>query len=400
MTGQALQGSGDVQQLARLGVGVHAFGQAGFGAQGLVQGDAQLGGHQLGYLVHLGVGDVHGPAHVAQHSTSQHGPVGDDLGHMVRAVFLGDVFDHLAPAVVAEVHVDIRHGLALDVQKALKDKFVADGVKVGDAHGIGHQAAGGRAAPRPHGDALVLGPVDEVGHHQEVAGEAHFAQHVQLVGQAVGVFLLVYGLAPLGKLLDALLEALLGNLAQAVFGGLAVGQVEHREPQMPQGYLHLAALGDVHGVGNGLGQLREQVGHLLGRLEIDLARKLHAVWVFHRLAGLDAQQNVVGLVVFAAQVVAVVGGHQAQAQTPRKVDKAGVDLLLLGQACILQLDKEVVFAHDLGQFAGRGLGLVLASGQHQVGHLALQAGAHGDEPLGGAGATAPSRCAACNRSPR
>ena len=52
---------------------------------------------------------------------------------------------------------------------------------------IGHQAPGRGAPARPHGDVLFPGIIDDIGHHQEIAGKAHLRQAVELVVQALPV---------------------------------------------------------------------------------------------------------------------------------------------------------------------------------------------------------------------
>ena len=47
-------------------------------------------------------------------------------------IALAHIAQHLVPAVAAEVHVEIRHGFALDVQKALENQAIGNGVDVGD----------------------------------------------------------------------------------------------------------------------------------------------------------------------------------------------------------------------------------------------------------------------------
>jgi hypothetical protein len=58
---------------------------------------------------------------------------GDDLGHLLAAVFLRDVLDDLAAAVRAEVDVDVGHADALGVEEALEQQAVLERVDVGDA---------------------------------------------------------------------------------------------------------------------------------------------------------------------------------------------------------------------------------------------------------------------------
>ena len=71
------------------------------------------------------------------------------------------------------------------------------------------------------------------------------------------------------------------------------------------------------GIFNGLQSVGEQGAHLLLGLAVILpALVAHTVLVRHLLAGLDAQQNVVGLLVLRVGIVDVVGGHQVDPQLP------------------------------------------------------------------------------------
>ncbi len=125
--------------------------------QGLLQGDVELFRHQLGDLVHFGVRHFQGPAHVPDHLAGLHAPEGGDVGHVRPAVGLGDVFDDLAPALVAEVHVDIRRADALGIEEALEKEAVGQRVQVGDPQGIGHQAAGRGTPAGTHGNLALPG---------------------------------------------------------------------------------------------------------------------------------------------------------------------------------------------------------------------------------------------------
>ena len=137
--------------------------------------------YQLGHHVHLGVGHVQGAAHIPNGSASRHGAEGNDLGHMVVAVLPADVVHHLAPSGVAKVHIDIGHGYPLRVEKPLEVQVVLHGVDIRDLQTVGHHGACGGAAPRPYRDVYALGVAHEVGHDEEVIGEPHLFDHVQLI---------------------------------------------------------------------------------------------------------------------------------------------------------------------------------------------------------------------------
>ena len=58
--------------------------------------------HQLGQRIGFGQGQVQHPGHVLDAHFGGHGAVGDDLRHLLLAVFLHHVINHLLPALVVE----------------------------------------------------------------------------------------------------------------------------------------------------------------------------------------------------------------------------------------------------------------------------------------------------------
>ena len=153
------------------------------GVAGLLQrvALAELDRNQLADLVHLGVFQTHHAGHVLEAGLARHRSEGGDLGDFVFAVLLLHVVDDFHPAGVVEVDVEIRHRDAVGVEEALEQQLEFQRIEVGDPHGVGHQRPRARPAPRPHADALILGPVDVVGHDQKVIGKAHVVDDAQLV---------------------------------------------------------------------------------------------------------------------------------------------------------------------------------------------------------------------------
>ncbi len=142
-------------------------------------------------------------------------------------------------------------------------------------------------------------------------------------------------------------------------GDLAAGRNLHRGRQ------HL-------GVG-------EDAGHLRRALEIELVRlELHAARGVHGLAGLDAQQDVVGPGVFGLQIVHVVGGHHGQTPAGPQFQQRLVDLELLRQVVGLDLQVEPS-RKDLGVLPGAGLGGRGVVVEELRRHHAVEAGGQGDE---------------------
>ena len=236
--------------------------------------------------------------------------VGDDLGDPLLAVALGGVADHLGAPALVEVHVDVGHRDALGVEEPLEQQAVAHRVELGDPQGVGDQRTGGRPTARADADADALGVVDEVGGHQEVAGEAHLADDAHLVGGLVAAVLRHAVREPVG-------QAALDLLDQPRLLGLPLGHREAGHEVAALGELHVAALGDQQGVVARLGMLGPERAHLLGGLQVEVAGvELEPVRVGHRLAGLHAQQHLVGLGVRGVRVVQVVGGQQRAARGP------------------------------------------------------------------------------------
>ena len=92
----------------------------------LFEGDAEHLGDQLGNPVDIAVGQIEGPADIADDPARRHGAEGDDLADLVAAVLVGDVLDHLLAAVLAEVDVDIGHGDPLRIKETLEQQVVGD----------------------------------------------------------------------------------------------------------------------------------------------------------------------------------------------------------------------------------------------------------------------------------
>ena len=101
-----------------------------------------------------------------------------------RSLHIGD---HLVAAVLAEIDVEVRHRHALGIEEALEQQPEADGIEIGDGERVGDERARARAAARADGNALRLGPFDEVGDDQEVALIVHAGDDIELEGEPLGV---------------------------------------------------------------------------------------------------------------------------------------------------------------------------------------------------------------------
>ena len=110
-----------------------------------------------------------------------HRTISDDVRHLLHAVLLSHPVEHLATAVVVEVHVDIRERDTVRVEETLEQQVVLQRVEVCNFQAVRHHRAGSRATPRtyPHAQFLACGAY-VVRHDKEVARETHRLHYVQL----------------------------------------------------------------------------------------------------------------------------------------------------------------------------------------------------------------------------
>ena len=146
--------------------------------------------HQLGELVDLAERHFEHPADIAQDAARQERAEGDDLRDAVGAVALAHIGDHFVAALLAEVDVEIRHRHPLGIEEALEQEAEPQRIEIGDGERPGDDRARARAAPRPDRNALRLRPLDEVGDDEEIAGECHVDDDVELEGEALLVVFL------------------------------------------------------------------------------------------------------------------------------------------------------------------------------------------------------------------
>ncbi len=320
-----------VAYVVLVAVPVHQFlrqhGVVAF-AHRVLERDAQRHRNELGHAVDEAVGEAEHAAGVAHRRLGRHGAVGDDLADPVAAVLAGDVVDHLVAAVHAEVDVEVGHRHAFGIEEALEQQVVGNRIQIGDAQRPRHQRACARTTSGTHRDAVVLGPVDEVRHDQEVAGEPHAHDDVDFQVQAspVAFFGVPGGHRQFGQ---ATVQAAMRLGADPAFERLIAGHRERRQGVLPQGELEVAALGEGEGVVDGVGDVGEQRLHLVRRLQVLLGAVVaRALGIVEHPASGDAHAGLVRVVAFSIEEAYVVAGDHRYAACRGRVQCEGVERIL------------------------------------------------------------------------
>ncbi len=166
--------------------------------------------------------------------------------------------------------------------------------------------------------------------------------------------------------------------------GDAGGQGDLGELVHPELDLHVAALRDFQRVRESVGGgVPERPLELFGGLHVELVRaEPHPGRIRDRLPRLEAEKDLLELVVPRIQVVAVVRRDQRSPRPARQRDEERVHLQLVRKAVVLDLDIEAAVGEDRPVLFQDFERLRLALGPHRERDLALQARRRRDQPLG------------------
>ena len=249
---------------------------------------------------------------LSQHATNvtnggarRHRAEGDDLGHPVFPIFLGDVADHLITTAVLEIDVNIGHGDAVLIEEALKWEFVVKRIDWGNAERVGNDrtwctaSAGG-------GDPLLARKAHEVGHDEEVGRVPHLDDDVELIGEPRTCSTTRRAESAHKPSLSLLGEPGLNVLPRR---HLNVGDARGAELQV-----EVHHLGDEPRVLEELRAVRKECRHLFWRLEVEVARaELHSPRGLKVACRADTEEHVMRVSLISAHVVQVVRQHEREA---------------------------------------------------------------------------------------
>ena len=111
MAGQPLHGFGHIQKLGNLWIVFLHLSQLAVFFQSLFNRNILSGVHWnfLGHLIYCIVGHIQGSSHIAHRTSGGHGTKGNNLGHMICAIFPDNIINDFLSSFITEIAVDIRH---------------------------------------------------------------------------------------------------------------------------------------------------------------------------------------------------------------------------------------------------------------------------------------------------
>lgn len=225
---------------------------------------------------------------------------------------------------------------------------------------------------------MILCPLDEVPDDQEVTGEVHLVDDAEFVVESGSKLVVVQsGIAAIAEF-----EAFETDASKIIITRRTVFRFE-LGVAIDAGGVELDA--DVAFLGNfecgvaGLGNLRKEGAHFLGRFEIDLRRVGEAVCLKELAVGANADHDIVAFMICTIQEMDVVRGYCLEAKLFRPLYHLTSRALLRLHAMVVDLEVEVFFAEYLGELIDAPFGFEFAVGQKELIDLTIDAAAQTDE---------------------
>ena len=215
----------------------------------LIERDVQLIRHLLRDHITLRIWNIQYTPDITDDTARGERTEGDDLRHTVLTILPGHVLDHLLPALILEVHIDIRHGDTLRVQETLEDEIVTHRVDIRDADAVRDEGARRRASARPHRDIVRLCIVHIIPDDQEVLDEAHTRDRIELIVETCPVLLAIRAVARP--------EAILTELSEIARRVIARRHLIARHMVVSEFNAYITALCDFMGVVEGFLRIRK-----------------------------------------------------------------------------------------------------------------------------------------------
>ena len=308
--------------------------------QCLIQRDVQFIRNHLGDRIAEAVRKIHCASDIANDAPGCHGSEGDDLHHLILAILTCDIIDDFLSSLEAEVHVNIGHGYALRIQKALEQQRVPDRVKLRDAGAVGYHRSRRGASSRSHRDSMLSRPVDVIPDNQEVIDISHFPDDRELIIEPFSYRSVIVRIVAR--------KAVVTKLVQVCPGIIPLRHREVRQLCFAEFNGDIAAIRNFLRIVQGFLCVREELSHLFLALDIELsARIAHPVLIADLFSCLNAEKNIVCLCVICKRIMAVIGRDHRNIQLPRQLKNPCNGSLLVRIAVVLQLQEEISLSENI-----------------------------------------------------
>ena len=333
----------------------------------------QFVGNHLGQPVAVGITQAHDATDIPQNRFGAHCAEGDDLRHRIASIFLAHIFDHVSPAVVGKVDVDIGRVDAFRVEESFEQQPVTNRIDVRNLQHISHNRTSRRSA-RHACDAFASTVANKVADDQEVADEAGLFDYLHFQVKAVddnldrgGHLGILHGQfrvfrnrgsrrrnvrwqsARVSQAIDdeflsfspnihpvTEMESFGDQFAQVTLARKMLRWTEDRIMEFAELNLDIALLGHFQRIAHRLRDLVKAGLHLLSRAQIKLlGGVVHPLGVGKLCLRADANQAIVGVRVVFLDVMNVVGGDELDSEFLGKRNQNSVHLGLLRDAVIL-----------------------------------------------------------------
>ena len=369
VTRPAFELAGNANQHFDLSVRLHfgaEFGDAGKRALQIPR-VCRIGGDEFGKAIHLPIRKLQHPADILDDGARLQRPEGDDLRHLLAAIFLLNIADNLFPPRFAKVDIEIRHGFARRIEKALENQAKGKRIDIGYAERPRDHRSCTGAAPGANRNGLRLGPLDEIGHDQEIAGEAHVFDDAKLKIQPLSIG----GMIQLWNGSESLFEASGCQVTQGFLFLVAVCE-ELGKNRFALFERERTALGHKAAIGDGFGKIGKAQRHF-GRacrqhvLRIGSA----AIGAFNIGAVCNAEHHIMRFMAVRLQKAGDCGGNKRRAEGVCEIDKRGFASVLHSVAAAGDFNEQAVAEQRLqavGERAGLiGLAFSIEPGQRPIG---------------------------------
>ena len=271
----------------------------------------KLVGDHLCNLIAIAVRKIHNPCHIADNTFGSKCTESDDLNNLVRTIFFSYIVNDVLPALVLEIHVDIRHGHTLRVKEPFKEKVILNRINVGYVHAIGDDTSRSGATARANCYIVLTAIVDVIPYNKEVIHITHALDDAKLI---VKLFLQSAVIIWI-----SLMKSIKTQFIQVSPGIVSFGYLEMRELCDTKFDLNVTSVRNFLRIIKSLFCIREKSSHFLFTFYVVLPAFIaKPVLVTDFFTSLDAQKKIVSFRVVSVSVMTVVSGNKRNIKFVRK----------------------------------------------------------------------------------